>query len=503
MSVKRDIVANYLGNAWVAIVQIAFVPLYIRYLGIEAFGLIGIFASLQVLMSFLDVGMTPTLTREMTRFKAGLLPIGEARALLRTVQLIFTGVAVIIFICICSGSRWLAADWLKAEALPVATVSGAIGLMGASIALRWLSGIYRGVITGLQHLVWLNSMTAAFATLRGIGVLLVLALISPSVDAFFLYQACVSLIELMVLSRKSWSLIASHESAAFSADALRRIWRFSTSVSMIALLGLVLMQSDKILLSKLLPLREFGYYALASSVAGSLGLLILPISGVAYPRLTELVARENPAALADAYHRFAQLLTLILAPSALVLALFSDRILMLWIQDAVTVGATAHLVSLLAVGVMLNGFMNTPNNLQLAYGNTTFMIALYSVVVLVFVPALFVGVSAFGAVAAGYAWIAVNAGCILLAVPLMHRRLLPREQARWFRQDVGLPATAAFVAAYAVFLLAPAPSIEENWANFTVVALASLLAFAAAAFACPLGRETVARGWSHCIESDR
>ena len=65
---KRNLIANYLGQGWAALMGLAFIPLYIKYLGIEAYGLIGLFALLQAWLSLLDMGMTPTLGREMARF---------------------------------------------------------------------------------------------------------------------------------------------------------------------------------------------------------------------------------------------------------------------------------------------------------------------------------------------------------------------------------------------------------------------------------------------------
>ncbi len=495
MSINRNIVASYLGNAWAVLIQIAFVPVYIKYLGIEAYGLISAYALLQVLMSLLDMGLTPTLTREMARFMAGARSVGQVRTLLGTVELFFLGLGLLIFGAVVFSAPWLAENWLKVETLRIPTIVWAFYLMGAIIILRWLVGLYRGVLTGTQRLVWLNGTNAAFDTLRGAGVVLVLLWISPTIEAFFLYQGCITLIELAVVHWKAWFFLPGQDKPRFSIVALRRIWRFSAGLTMISLLGVLMMHTDKMLLSKMLALKAFGYYALASSVAGSLNLLIGPISGVAYLRLTELVAHGNTAALAKAYHRFAQMLTLTLAPSALVLALFSDRILMLWIQDDATVVATAQLVSLLAVGAMLSGFMNIPNSLLLAYGNTTFMILLYSVFVLVFVPAVYVGVSEYGAVAAAYAWISVNACCVALAVPLMHTKLLPREQWRWYRQDVAFPGLAALAATYAVHFLAPVRTAHEHWTNLIVVALALLFAFTAATAASPLGREIVAWVW--------
>ena len=43
---RRDLIATYAAQGWVAIMGIVFVPVYIRYLGIEAYGLIGLFATI-------------------------------------------------------------------------------------------------------------------------------------------------------------------------------------------------------------------------------------------------------------------------------------------------------------------------------------------------------------------------------------------------------------------------------------------------------------------------
>ena len=56
---KRNLVANYLGQSWSAVMGLAFIPLYIHYLGMEAFGLIGLFAVMQAWLTLLDAGMTP------------------------------------------------------------------------------------------------------------------------------------------------------------------------------------------------------------------------------------------------------------------------------------------------------------------------------------------------------------------------------------------------------------------------------------------------------------
>src|ERR1019366_6384617 len=114
-SLKRNVVANYLGQGWRALMGLAFVPLYIKYLGIEAYGLIGIFALLQAWLGLLDMGMTPTLSREMARFTSGTHSAQSIRDLLRSIEVVGLGVALVIAVGIWVASGWLASDWLRAE----------------------------------------------------------------------------------------------------------------------------------------------------------------------------------------------------------------------------------------------------------------------------------------------------------------------------------------------------------------------------------------------------
>lgn len=70
MSLKRNVVVNYIGQGWVALMGIAFVPIYIKYLN-RGLWLDRLFVVLQMWLTLLDMGMTPTLHREVARYSAG------------------------------------------------------------------------------------------------------------------------------------------------------------------------------------------------------------------------------------------------------------------------------------------------------------------------------------------------------------------------------------------------------------------------------------------------
>jgi O-antigen/teichoic acid export membrane protein len=459
MTLKRNLIANYLGQGWTALMGLAFVPLYIKYLGIEAYGLIGLFAVLTAWFSLLDIGMTPTLSREMARFTGGGHSNESIRDLLRSIEFISLGIALLIAGSVVLGSNWIANSWLKAESLSVDLVSQAFAIMGLVTALRFVEGVYRSAIIGLQRQVLFNLVNSAMATLRGLGAVGILVWVSPTIKAFFIWQGVISIVTLGILSITTYgSLPKGDRSGHFSIKALRGVWRFAGGMMCITFLSLLLMQADKILLSKLLSLSDYGYYTLAAAVAGSLYMLVGPITQAFYPVFCTLHARNDANALADNYHKGAQLVSVIAGSAAIVLILFSKTFLHLWTQDAELAIRVAPLLSLLMTGNLLNGLMWVPYQSQLAHGWTSLTVSVNIVSVLLIVPAILWVVPRFGPEGAAWVWISLNAGYILIAVQFMHRRILTKEKWRWYLKDLLVPITSAFVAVALIKILWPTPA---------------------------------------------
>ena len=449
MSLKRNVVANYVGQGWRALMSLAFVPLYIRYLGIEAYGLIGIFAILQAWLALLDLGMKPALGREMARFTAGARSAESIRDLLRSVEVIVLAIAAAVGAGIWLGSGWLASDWLKSRTLPTAQVAQAVAIMGVVSALRFIESIYDSTLVGLQRQVLENVVASVMATVRSVGAVAVLALVAPTIQAFFIWQGVISVVSVILLAAAVYrTLPAASRPAHFSLPALLTTWRFAAGMMVITGLALLLTQVDKILLSRLLTLEAFGYYALAGTVATALYLLSGPIGIAAYPRFTELVTLGEESRLRAVYHESAQTVTVLMGAAAVVLIILGDHVLLLWTGDARLTANVAPLVRVLALGTLLNSLMGIPYYLQLAYGWTSLTIRVNAVAVAVLVPAILWVVPAYGALGAAWVWVALNVGYLTFEIYFMHRRLLPHEKIRWYRDDVAVPLIAATGAAW-------------------------------------------------------
>ena len=179
----------------------------------------------------------------------------------------------------------------------------------------------------------------------------------------------------MILAGTTYATLPHAERAGrFSIEALRGVWRFSGGMIGITFLALLLTQVDKVLLSKLISLSEYGYYALSAAIAGILFMVISPITQAIYPRMCEHHACTDRAAFIEIFHKGSQLVSVTAGSFAIVVILFSDRFLLLWTQDIVLTERASPLLSLLTLGNLLSGLNYMPYQAQLAHGRTSLVL---------------------------------------------------------------------------------------------------------------------------------
>lgn len=444
----KNVFANFTGTIWQTLMAMLFIPLYIKFMGIESWGLIGIFASLQIILGLLDMGLSSTLNREMARLSVIPNKEDEMRNLVRTLEFFYWSVAILIGIVIIVLSPVITNHWIDTGGLSPKTVQQALLIMGFVMTLQMPIGFYSGGLMGLQKQVHLNVINIIMSTFRGGGAVFVLWLISPTVHAYFIWQIIISSFTVFLLGHTLWKKLPySDNHAVFQKHLLRGIWKFAAGMSGITILAVILTQVDKIVLSKMLSLEMFGYYTLASTVAMSLTRLTTPIMTAIYPKLTQMISNDDQNGLKLLYHKSCQLVAVLVLPVAVIISLFSYDILMIWTQNSTTALRTYILVSILTAGTGLYGLMVLPYTLQLASGWTSLSIYKNIIAVILLVPAIIVLTHHYGAIGASIAWFVLNLGYVLFEIPMVHKRLLRHEKWRWYINDVFYPLGASVLIA--------------------------------------------------------
>lgn len=447
--VKRNIISNLLGKGLSAVLSFVFVPFYLKYLGAEAYGLIGIYVFLQSVFMVADMGLSGTFSRETARLSAQQDMEQQLCDLCRTFELLFAGIGISAAIIIMALSHHIAEYWVKPNTLTVESVSVTIVLIGITAGLQFPFFIYQGGMQGLQRQTLLNLLMVVVGLMRGLGALWILAFITPTIQAFFLWQIIVNLIQLVIGYVMIWRNMPSTAlPARFNLKLIVPLWRFAAGMAGITLSGILLTQVDKLILSKMLTLENFGYYTLATVVAGIPGIISFPIFNAVYPRFTQLVAMQNFTELTDLYHRSCQLLAVLLLPVGLVLSFFSSEIMLLWTGNMQTAKITCQLVSVLVIGSTMMGLMMMPYAIQLAFAWTRLSLIFNYASVIFLVPLMIWLIPIYGVMSAGITWLLLDAIYLTGMIHLMHFRILPGEKANWYIDDLIKPFCSALLIAF-------------------------------------------------------
>ena len=487
-TLKRNIAANYAGSGWTALVNIAFIPVYIRLLGIEAFGLIGFFSTLQGIFSLLDLGVSATISRELARLSVLPEKKQEMRDLSLTLELIYWAVAVCIGMTVVFCAPLISRYWINSSTLSQATTQQAIMLMGGTMLFRWPYSYYYGGLMGLQRQTLFNVVKIVTETLRGAGVILVLWLVAPTVQVFFVWQLMISIGSTGILAYiLRSSLPPTGSPSRYNTALLRDVWRFAAGMTGISLTVVVLTQLDKIILSMLLSLELFGYYSLASTVAAGLFQITTPVYQAVYPKFVQLATMGDGEGLKSLYHKSCQIVSMLIIPVSIVVAFFSPEILFLWTRNAVTVEKSHILLSILIIGTALNGLMNMPYALQLAHGMTKLSLYVNIVSIAVLAPFIVFMVKMYGASGAAFAWLLLNAGYFMIIPPIMHRYLLIGEKTEWYVNDIMKPLAAVLIGTLIARMWLPSTN-TRLWPMMITVSSVFVGVFALSAVSMPVLR---------------
>lgn len=481
-ALRVNVVANFVGRAWTVVLGFLFVPVYLKLLGIEAYGLIGVFATLQAVFGLFDLGMGVTVNRELARLSAISEMQRDRQSVLRTLEVCYWTVSILTGILVFASSSVVATRWIQSGSLGRDTVREALRLMGLVLALQLPFSFYQGALLGLQRQVLLNIITVACGTARMAGTALVLWLVSPTIQAFFACQLIVSVMQTCAISIATWITIGGWRRAPVEFARLAAMWRFALAISGNAVVGIALTQIDKVILSRMLPLEQFGYYALAGTVASIMWQPIIPLNQALYPQFAQLFEKGAEGALAALYHRACQLMSVLLGPLALIVMLFSYQLILLWTGNAEVAAGAYVMAALLVAGTTLNGLASVPGYLQSAAGWPQLVMYTNLISAIALVPTLVIATRHYGGVGAAVVWVLLNTGYVLFNVPLMHRRLLRNERFAVYMKDVAFPVLAAAAVAGILALGFPAAASPVTRVGYLVMIwVAASMAAASAA----------------------
>jgi len=450
MSIKLNLFANYLSQFYIGVIGVVLIPVYIGLIGIEAYGLVGFFATIQSLFVVLDLGLSSTAIKEVTKFRGGKSDLREFRLTLRSIEIIFWGISLSSMLVLVLSAKYLTTDWLEFNELAFEEVYYSVILIAFSAGTRWCVAFYKGVHTGYEEIVFLSKFNAIFATFRFVLVIPFLQYVSSSPVAFFIFQGMVACIELIYIIYKSYTLIPKEESIGWSVSSvcgIGKVLKFSVSVSVISLLWVFISQYDKTVLSGWMGLSDYGVYMMLVLAASIITYFTSGLYNVLLPRLSVLHAEDELSEMKSVYKKYTQFILIMIVPISATVFFFSDRVLKLWagVEYDTDVFNT---LSFLALGNMFVPLLAFPYMVQYAYSD--FKIAIFgNFIVASIIPfGVYVMFLHLGVYGVSINWSVIMFLHFMITSMLVHNKFFGVFHLKWMLKDVMPISITVYVLAY-------------------------------------------------------
>jgi O-antigen/teichoic acid export membrane protein len=345
-------------------------PLAVRYLGAEKYGVWATITTTAVWINLLDLGVANTLTNEISRAYA--LKDKEAARRYFTNSLVLTvAVASLVGVLFTGLMRYI--NWGEAFNIGPNVSASEVGrTVVAAVCLTLLGlpcNLVSKLLAGYQelHRHSVASAGGAIASLIGLALGITLHVSMPTLYVMSLgCVSCASLVVmLVVLWQKPWLL---PRPSALELHSMRRVLDSGSSFFLIQVAAVVVFSSDNLIVSHYLGAAEVTPYSVTWRLAGLAALAQSLIFPALWPAYAEAYAKRDFQWVRRTFAMTLKGIVVLNVVCATGLVLFGRVVIRLWAGPAAVPGT--YLLVAMAVWIVVNGFMSVESCLLAAVNRT-------------------------------------------------------------------------------------------------------------------------------------
>ncbi len=369
----RNAASSFLALAWLSLLSILTIPIYIRLLGVSEWGLVAACASLQILSNFIDAGFSQIVPRWAAQEAQHPARLQQHIALFRRLYL---GLGLAMFGTLQASAAYLAHQWFQVPAERADALELAIRIVSFQFLFQFINNLHIGVWHGLQRQVLANARACGFGTLKHAAALLALMAGTQEAWVYALAFASVACIEVCVNAFSVHRMLGTDStSAAEDKIALAPLLKEVSVLSGGILVGLLVSQLDRIILSRTVDVASFGVYTVVATLALAFLQLQSPVTRAFFPLIVRDIQHYGRASAAHIKKMLAWTAFTCTLP-VLIAYVFAPQILTLWLRDPIVVNIGTAPLRLLFLAVALNSLYGCIYQIFIAAGKSRLVLQL-------------------------------------------------------------------------------------------------------------------------------
>ena len=364
--------SSFVSMFWLNGLALLSVPVYIKLLGNDAWGIVAACTSLQLLFTFIDMGFSQIVPRWVAREAQ---EPKQLRRYIHAFHKIYGGLAILGFLTVQACASFMAHHWFNVAGPQAAELELSIRLIAFQLLFQFANNLYVGIWNGLQLQWQVNLRSCVFGTFKHALAMTALLWVAPKPAYYAAAFGLASLAELIV------SVAVTHRRGLLTSPAagqglsIKPFLQEAGVLSVGILIGLAVSQMDRVALSRLVSVDSFGVYVVVANLALAFLALQAPLTRAYFPILVQEVN-----ACGHVSHATLQRLilgnTVVCVLPALGMFFAADWVLRLWLHNESFVEQGTTPLRLLLIAMCLNALYNCIYQIIIAQGKAYVIVRL-------------------------------------------------------------------------------------------------------------------------------
>jgi O-antigen/teichoic acid export membrane protein len=399
--IARNTLLNMIGQALPLLVGVLTIPLVVRGLGTERYGLLSLAWVVLGYFTIFDLG----LGRATTRYVAEALGKGEGDQVPQIIWTAVTFQAVLGF----AGALVLfgTTDLLVERVLNIppdllGEAKDTFYMLALSIPLVLVSSSFSGVLEAAQRFDLVNAVRIPSSTLTFLLPLvgLYLGFGLPGIVALIILTRFGSLVAFFVMDLR---IVPKLKEYSVSFARFSQLFAFGGWVMITSIVGPILVYLDRFLIGSLLTIAAVAYYTAPYEMVTRLTIISASLTMTLFPAFSALEGVRDSQRLGMIFSRSIKYILLASGPIVVLIVIFAKEILQIWLGNDFATESTVAM-QVLALGVLINSLANTPFALLQGIGRPDLPAKFHLIQLPIYIAVAWILVSEFGIVGAAGAW---------------------------------------------------------------------------------------------------
>lgn len=329
--VARNIIFNFAGQFFLLFLSFITTPIIISFLGTDLFGVLSIVTVVLGYFSLLDLGMGLSVIKYISEYSARDDKKGVQK-IIGTALTFYTLVGFIGGVLILILSHQIVSRFLQIPPEIIPTVISVFYISALGFFVNMILTVFTSIPNAMQRMDISNTRNIAVGLLNALGTI-VLLFLGYGLAAIVILNIIVSLAVTVVLYLDIKKILPGLSlKLEFDREIFSKFFKFSGYKLIGNTGGQIVFQLDKLILGFFYPISAVTFYTIPTTLIQKAFSLMLNITNAVFPSFSHSFTANDLERSRELYLRMGKLIVFLMAPIMMILFIFADLILLLWLN---------------------------------------------------------------------------------------------------------------------------------------------------------------------------